>query len=56
MGGVDHKESAKLILHQWLEKEVAILYSHQGKGKLKKKALNNTAIYNVFKGIFLFVK
>jgi hypothetical protein len=40
--------SAKLILKATIDKEVALEYSLQGKGKLQKKAFNSTVFYSAF--------
>ncbi|XP_045029275.1 uncharacterized protein LOC123472176 isoform X2 [Daphnia magna] len=49
LGGGTLADSSKLLLRHCLEKDVAIEYSHQGKGKLKKKPLNATEFYKAYK-------
>jgi hypothetical protein len=50
LGGGTLADSSKLLLRHCLDKEVAIEFSHQGKGKLKKKPLNATEFYKAYKG------
>ncbi|XP_045025272.1 uncharacterized protein LOC123466458 [Daphnia magna] len=49
LGGGTLADSSKLLLRHCLDKDVAIEYSHQGKGKLKKKPLNATEFYKAYK-------
>ena len=45
-GGADIKESTKILMHHCLGQIVSL----QGKGKLKKKAFNQTKMYKILKG------
>ena len=45
MGEGTLADSSKLLLKNFLDKEVVIEYSHQGKGKLKKKLLTQLNQY-----------